>query len=259
MVGGAFLLGLAVSRVNRPMAPGAVWPPARPERQIARERLERVLPRVHFEETRFSDAMAFFGEATGTNVEVNWRALEAVGIGRDWPVTLDLPNVSAKVALRLTLRQIGGESISLRVRCVDSVVLVSTEDELAWDRVLRVYEVSDLVNRDIFREMGILRPGHSWMPDVAELSNAGLDARALEHKRAEALIRLIEEVIDPTSWSDAGGSMGRIYHVSGWLVVIHTPEGHEMIDRLLSEIREQLPADRDVRRGGANGANAREK
>src|SRR5438045_1029940 len=78
--------------------------------------LNRVVARVPFKEAKAEEVMRFCCEATGANVFVQWRDLEAAGINKDAPVTVDLKDVSAKDALRAILGDLGGGNILLRYR-----------------------------------------------------------------------------------------------------------------------------------------------
>ena len=56
----------------------------------------------------------------------------------------------------------------------------------------------------------------------------------------EALSTLIQECVDPTSWRDAGGSVGSVISFAGLLIVTQTPESLREVERLLAQLRERL-------------------
>lgn len=58
-----------------------------------REVLNRPLPEVHFSAIKFSDAIDFLRDVSGTNLYVDWRALETAGVKRDAPLTLKVRDI----------------------------------------------------------------------------------------------------------------------------------------------------------------------
>jgi general secretion pathway protein D len=54
----------------------------------------------------------------------------------------------------------------------------------------------------------------------------------------DALTKLIQETIDPTSWRDAGGSVGGVRALNGHLIVTQTPENQSGLVNLLEQLRE---------------------
>src|SRR4051794_10690219 len=55
--------------------------------------LGRKLPDIKFSQVTLEDAIDFLRDVSGTNLHVNWRALEGVGITRQSPVTMQLNDV----------------------------------------------------------------------------------------------------------------------------------------------------------------------
>jgi hypothetical protein len=97
------------------------------------------------------------------------------------------------------------------------VVQISTEDELAKYTVIRVYDVRDLVERELVLSSKLKK-------DLAS-------------DTSDALIRLIQGTIDPTSWRDNGGSIGSIDALGGALVVTESPQNQDAIFALLVAMR----------------------
>jgi general secretion pathway protein D len=54
----------------------------------------------------------------------------------------------------------------------------------------------------------------------------------------DALVKLIQETVDPTSWRDAGGTVGGIRPLNGQLIVSQTPENQRLLINLLDQLRE---------------------
>jgi hypothetical protein len=205
--------------------------------------LAKVLPRVSFKQAKAEDAMRFFGEATGANVFVHWRDLEAAGINKDAPVTADLKDVSAKDALGAILRDLGGGNILLQYRCEGTIVRISTAESLARDSVFRTYDVADLVLRGGMPRLEKPPTFGLPFPKAAEPFVPPPPRRELlpatGRETAEQLIRLIEEVVDPSSWRSAGWGPGTIGYFGGVLAVVQSPEAHEKIASLLEQLRRE--------------------
>ncbi|MEZ0265020.1 MAG: type II secretion system protein GspD, partial [Phycisphaerae bacterium] len=57
-------------------------------------------------------------------------------------------------------------------------------------------------------------------------------------ERMDALVKLIQDTADPTSWRDAGGSVGAVRALNGQLIVTQTPENQRQLVNLLEQLRE---------------------
>lgn len=88
--------------------------------------LEKKLPEVNFSDTPFSDTIDFLRDITGTNVFVNWKALEAAGIDKNESVTLRVRNVSFGKVLDLLLQSAGGSVVQLTYEADQGVISITT-------------------------------------------------------------------------------------------------------------------------------------
>jgi hypothetical protein len=82
--------------------------------------------------------------SAGVRAEVNWTALEAAGVDRPTPVTVDEMGASWLGILEAILREAGGETLILSHTVMeDGVVVISTWENLHSERshVTRVYDV----------------------------------------------------------------------------------------------------------------------
>jgi hypothetical protein len=57
-------------------------------------------------------------------------------------------------------------------------------------------------------------------------------------QRAQDLLRLITETVEPGSWRDAGGATGSVRELAGMLIITQTKEAQEAIASLLKQLRE---------------------
>jgi hypothetical protein len=62
----------------------------------ARRALNRVLPELNLTGVTINDAIEFLRDVSGTNMHVNWPALEAVGVSKETPVNFRLRYVSLR-------------------------------------------------------------------------------------------------------------------------------------------------------------------
>jgi hypothetical protein len=58
---------------------------------------------------------------------------------------------------------------------------------------------------------------------------------------ADQLVKLIEEVIDPSTWKDSGGQIGTLKILGGEMIVSQTAENQAAVASLLKQITEQGP------------------
>jgi hypothetical protein len=92
--------------------------------------LARKLPEVKFDQTAVSDVIDHLRDVTGSNLVVDWRALEGAGVKPNTNITLQLRNVSFRKALETALFLASGSSDLLDYQADDGVVLVSTAQKL---------------------------------------------------------------------------------------------------------------------------------
>ena len=53
----------------------------------------------------------------------------------------------------------------------------------------------------------------------------------------EALVKIIEDTVDPNSWRDNGGPVGTIKEFDSVLIVYQTPANHRLLQRVLKNLR----------------------
>ncbi|HSI33707.1 MAG TPA: hypothetical protein VK986_08975, partial [Tepidisphaeraceae bacterium] len=181
-------------------------------------------------------SLARVRDFAGVNLVVEWRALEAAGINADAPVTVSVRDLPVRRVLRLILRDVGGGNINLSYAADDGVLTVSTADALWRNTVTRVYDVRDLLVMDWpgdFRGAPLEAFGiHQSHPPPPE-------PVATYQERMDSIVRLIQESIDPTTWRNAGGSVGGIHSFGGRLVITTTPDYHAEVEWLLGLLRQR--------------------
>jgi len=162
---------------------------------------------LEFIETPLQDVVDYLKELHGIEIQIDFRALEEVGIPTDTPLTKNLKGVTLRSALRLLLRE-----LDLTYVIQDEVLLITTPEEAECHLTTKVYPVADLVR---FRD----ESGEEW---------ADFDS----------LIEILTSTVEPTTWDCVGGS-GSIapFENNLSIVVSQTQEGHREIERVLENLR----------------------
>ncbi len=216
--------------------------------RIAREKLQQPVP-VEFKANKFENVIEYMRTVTGANFFVQWRSLEAAGIDRETPVTMQLQNVPAEKALRLVLDEAGGELVKLGFTIDDGVIVIATQEFLSQKTDLRTYDIKDLVvqipsfadapefdlNQIASDTGGGGGGGQSIFEDIDDT-----DADALPRsERIAQIMDLVRNSIDPENWRSAGGLTSSMEELNGTLIVNTTSENHSAITSLLGKLREQ--------------------
>jgi hypothetical protein len=132
-----------------------------------RAKLSQRMP-MEFIETPVSDVIEFLSDALDVEFYVNWKKVEALGLPKDVPVTLQLARVSGGMALELALDQAGPDQLAYVIR--DGVVIISTVDDLDGAAMLQVYNCRDLLSQSAQQQFGAGLPG---MPAGMMMSSLG--------------------------------------------------------------------------------------
>ena len=107
--------------------------------------VDHPLPELRFNGAALSDCIDFLGEASGANIVVDWRALDAAKVSKDTPITLRLNSeITLRRALRLVLRNAGGVG-TLTFYVEDGIIQITSEEEADKEMTTRVYPIQDLL------------------------------------------------------------------------------------------------------------------
>ena len=208
--------------------------------------LKRTLPEVKFNQVTLEDAVDFLRDVSGTNLHVNWRALEGVGITKQTPVTMQLSDVPMRRVLRSLLDECGGPN--QLTYFVDDGIIEITSRELADSQMItRVYPVEDIVveipnfagptldlanqNSQVSGGGGGGGGGGSSSGLFGSGSNTtgnGVDQQTTKQQRADSLVDTIKQTVQPSIWRDNGGTAS-IRYFNGHLIVTAPRSVHEAI------------------------------
>ncbi len=216
--------------------------------RIAREKLRQPIP-VDFKANRFENVIEYFRNVTGANMYVQWRTLEAAGIARETPITMQM-NVAAEKALRLILDDVGGDLVNLGYTIDEGVIVIATQEFLAQETELQTYDIKDLVVQIPNFEEAPEFDLNQIVSDAADTGGGGggggiFGSEADEEvtipraERIQNIMDLIRSSIATDSWRAQGGLDSTMEELNGMLIVNTTSENHAAIVGLLRMLREQ--------------------
>lgn len=210
---------------------------ARPDTQPANAYadLDRVVPELKLVVgTTFEAAVSELSRATRANIVVDWADVESAGLRRDMPVRVDLWGVTLDQALRAVEAVVDKEG-ELSHEAHNEIILVATRGKLKnAGQVVRVYDVRPIID-DLCADRRARTPvGHDGQAPAAA---AAASPPTLD-EATDGLKRLIEETVEPGSWTDQSWGNGTIHDWAGRLVVTQTPEAHRKVADLLKKLRE---------------------
>jgi hypothetical protein len=111
--------------------------------------LDKRIPEVKLSNVPFGDAIQYLRDVSGANIFVKTHALHDAGIDLNQPVSVHLKNAKVSKTLNLILQDVGGGNVKVEYTIDnDGVIVISTAEDLDRIFVMRVYDVSDIVDRD---------------------------------------------------------------------------------------------------------------
>ena len=192
--------------------------------------LNPIIDSLDLRNSTLEKAIDALREKSKVNIVVRWHELEAVGIDKATPVELRVGKLPLQRLLEL-LGEAAGLHHPIGAQEEDSVVIVSTKDDLQAKGTLRMYDVRDLIEADMATTLE--------MPPRKSVTTAPVTPSP-EERFAMSLQRLkylIMESIEPESWREAGGTVGSVHHFNGQLIIAQRPVMHERIKKLLDDLR----------------------
>jgi hypothetical protein len=196
--------------------------------------LNAVLPDLNFAGVTFGDAMDFLRDVSGSNLHVNWAAVEAVGVGRDTIINLRLRNIPLRKVLQLVLSEAGAGDL-LAYYVDDDVIEVTTRELADHDLITRIYPVDDLIMAVpdfVGPDLSLQGSSVGGSSSGSIVTNTGSAENNKDNmtrqERAEELIKVITDVIKPDIWQVNGGTAA-IRFFNGSLIVTAPRSVHEAL------------------------------
>lgn len=161
----------------------------------------------------FASVIDALRDEAHADIFVNWRAIEAAGLRKNEPVSIDVSGLSFADTLLALVSKMSGPKIKLECGMDEGVVVISTHSDFAKNVQTRIYDVRDILE---FR----------GQPSTARSTEDGSE-----------LLTSITQTIDPESWRINGGETGRMWMLSGQLIVTQTPVNQRDVVWFLNRLR----------------------
>ncbi len=200
----------------------------------------------------------------GLNIHVSWGQLERVGVRRDDRIEIKLKQVPIETVMDIVLREASGSTDLVKYIVSSGILMISTEDIVREPRVLRTYDVTDLIESGYALRrfantpvLGLKLTGREFVGGEAKRGGGGGGAhggsgilgdpeddpdRLSEMELIGGIIDLLLELVEPDSWVDNGGETGSVRVFDSTFLIRHTIKGHQQIADLFSMIRSNHPA-----------------
>lgn len=199
--------------------------------QQARQALHDRVVQANFSNVALFDLIDRIRDRTNLNINVNWKALEPLGVTRQTAITVRLHGISVKQLLQTILDQAGGPD-HLTFYLDQGVLEITTQQFADQQLVTRVYPVGDLL-MDVpnfagphveLSSIGQSAGGRSGGGNASLFSDNSSDQSTTteqpksKQQRADDLVTVIKQTIRPQIWRDNGG-VASIACFNGYLVV----------------------------------------
>lgn len=219
---------------RRPLEFSTLDPLSSEDKQLILQRLDAVsfAPNFGTEDgggSPLEEIASFLQSLTGINFMLSTKVRTELD-DEQKSIRLQLPERSVRKVLDI----IAETHENLAWKIDNGVVLFVTRDELKGGQVLRTYEVRDLITPPPDfpgRELNVAPSGG------VQLAEEEKESRESNIVTADALDTLIRNNVSPGSW-EADPQNSLKITPTGNMVVHHTPEVHEQIQKLLDDLRE---------------------
>jgi len=226
-------------------AQGAAGNPTAGEPQLnIRQRMNGLVPNVNLQDMPAREALAWWSQATGVPLVVNWNAMELEGVRPETTLNVQLQLVPAGQLLQLLLRMTAPD-IQMMYEVTPWYVQVMTKEQANQNTVVRVYDIGDLLvhvpsftapefDLESAMESSSSRGGRGGGSAGSRGGggSGGSGGRGLfsnrteqqredaptRNERAEQIAQAIRDTIEPDTWETVGGRSS-IRYFQGKLVV----------------------------------------
>jgi len=220
-------------------------------RATPRQLMRETMTAVDFKDMTGKLALEIWSNQTNVPIVINWRALEAQGIDPNTPINLTLGRVPADQVLKLIIQQLhpdplGNDELLLDIQ--QWYVRVITKEDALRRSTTKLYFIGDLLmdipnfdNAPKFDlnealsntssggsngNSGGNREGGGLFPDE---DNEREEKRLSKGEKAEQIVEMIRQTIEPDIWRGNGGQYGSVRYYRGMLVVKAPDFVHEQI------------------------------
>lgn len=112
------------------------------------ELLESQVADIDFVDQPLDTVIDWLGkEFPGLNIYVNWQQLESLSIEKTKEVTLSLKGFTMSRVLWMLMKEASGGETRLAYRASGNLIVISTEEDLGTEMIVKAYDVTDLIVR----------------------------------------------------------------------------------------------------------------
>lgn len=202
-------------------------------------------------ETPFGEAIEMLRNSVSPPLKifVKWRDLyDNADIDQTTPISMDpISAIPLRKGLGLLLEAVSGGFANINYVVESGVVTIATAESLPPVMESRVYDVTDLIGRpaDFYAQLGetITAPteGEAGTEQLGQQEDIGREQLVTEAiTRANNLVLLIQQTVQPTSWIEAGGEGSITVYENKKLIIYQTREVHNRIEEMFAELRKSL-------------------
>lgn len=218
-------------------------------------KMKEIVPEFRFEEVDFESVVDNLREIEKINIAVDWDNLEAQGIERRKPVTMQLRGLPFESVLKLTLDQVGGDT-KLGFSVSEGLLRIATREKLDREKFVRVYDIRDLLvgiprftnaarmdPSQAINQQGQLGGGGGSSAQLFQYSQQQQgpggewrDVAGVRNEMVPKVLEIIRQTAQPDSWQESGGEAS-IRELNGQLIIYNTSDAHTQISSLLDQLR----------------------
>lgn len=222
-----------------------------PENMSVLAKLDQRVPQARFADATIEQVVQFVEAISQLNIDVDWTALEEIGVDRSTPVSLNLSQVPLRTVLDRVLDKASPDRLSRAAWAVnDGILQIASDEALRKNTILAIYDIRDLLievpdfdNAPEFDLSQVLQAnqggGGGGQSPFQNTNDDDDDAGIPLDERRQQIVDIITQNIDFDGWTENGGDTGRIQPLAGSLIITNTARNHREIGGLLSKLREQ--------------------
>lgn len=211
-----------------------------------RQALGQTIHELKVDGTSLERVINFLRDSSGTNIVVDWKVLEGVGVTKDTPISIQVKELPMQKMLQLVLDQ-ASPNTHLVFNIDSNVLQVTTQDEADKNMITKVYIVDDLVMvanmipapqlnlQNVGSNTGTVSGsggggfgGSAGGGGIFNQTGSQAQNKQTQDQKGQELVDLVTSVIRPNIWSTNGGTAS-IKYFAGKLIVTAPASVHEAL------------------------------
>jgi hypothetical protein len=187
---------------------------------------------VEFNEVPLKMAIEYIKDKHQIEIRLDEKGLKETTIAVDTPLTINIKGISLRSALKQMLSELPNDPTFV-IR--DDVLVITSRERAAQYKLLRIYNVSDLVEDTTLRHLEP-QPGYGRPP------------REQPYDELNSLANVVQQAIEPGTWDPAQDNsvVPLISRRTPILVVRHSAIAQEEVASLLRSLRDVQERQREA-------------